>query len=195
MKKIIIVAILATLSVNAFAQKGMVKLDGCFDGQCSNLNFGMDDDDAAGVSASETETMSYALNYAHDFGKFGAGITYASSTKETDGKVAAAGDESTTIVVSGYWNKAGHWNDSCFAAVHYSMGTTEASDGSNDGYETTTIGLEWGHRYTLGKLAKLNWNWVPSVSYNMSTKELDAGGDDQETTEVVINVANFAVTF
>lgn len=202
MKKLL-VAILALTTASAFAGNSMIRLDGCFDGTCDTLDFDMFSDD---VEDSEAATQNLALNYAMAFGgNWGAGLTYKSNTSTTDGDKAdptySAGetnyDNSNSIIISGYYNIDGAWDDSCFVGLHYGMTTVEDGDATDDsGWKATSITLEYGHRYKLGSLMGVNWNWAPSVSYDMTTATPNADdSDDIKTTNLTLNVANVAVTF
>ncbi len=198
MKKIIIVAIMATLSTAAFAQKSMIRLDDCFGGTCSNLDFDMGGNDK---DAAEDSSQNLQLNYAMTVqGPWAVGFRFGKKTQQTDGKNVTAGDSVDTIGLSVYWNKDGGFNDSCFAAFHYQTDTKEESDGADDALKDTHMTLEYGHRFTLGKLMGVNWNWSPSVSYRMTTASGDSAtfngnGDDLKSTSLSINPVNFAVTF
>ena len=211
MKKLLIALVALTMTASAFAHgHSMVKLNFCFDGTCDNLNLGMSNDD---TKDAEVKTQNIALNYAMAFGgNFGAGLTYITSDKTTDGDVTTVGDKYNTIGLSFYWNKDGSFSDSCFAALHYDMKTTDdradkdnnndgdttdtGESGKDSGHKNTTITLEYGHRYNLGKLMGVNWNYSPSVTYAMDTKAPSAdGADDVKTNTLAINAVNFAATF
>ncbi len=196
MKKLL-VAILALTTASAFAGNSMIRLDGCFDGTCDTLDFDMYSDD---VKDSETKTQNLALNYAMSFaGNWGAGLTFAQESKTTDGDISSSNQENNhqAITISGYYNMDGAWDDSCFVGLHYTMDTVEDHDTTDDsGWKDTTIGLEFGHRYKLGSLVGVNWNWAPSVSYNMTTRAFNNDdADDVKATNLTLNVANVAVTF
>lgn len=192
MKKLL-VAVLALTTASAFAgNMNMIKLDGCFDGTCDSLDFDMGSDDAD----LKNENQTIAFNYARSFGKFGAGLTYASNTKTQDGDVQTAGDDNNTIVLSGYMNLHGQWDDSCFVGLHYGMGTFDESKTGDDAWKTTTITLEYGHRFTIGAIKGHTFSWVPSVTYAMATTDYDADAkDDLKTTALSLNMANVALTF
>jgi hypothetical protein len=196
MKKLL-VAVVALSTVSAFAGKSMVRLDGCFDGQCDSLDFGSSTSKAGASGSKEVKKQTINLNYAYAFtDTFGAGLTYKSKNNTTGGDVMAAGDEATTTGISLYWNKDGMWSDSCFAALHYDMIDNKDSKGAKDGSEGTNITLEYGHRYSLGNLMGVNWNWAPSATYAMGTSKGNASGSkDDKTTALALNVANFAVSF
>lgn len=193
MKKLLVVAVAVLVSASAFAQKSMVRLDGCLEtGRCDSADFHMNGND--GNDVSET---SFALNYAHLFtDNFGAGLTYKSKNKATDGDVDAVGDKSSTIGLSGYWNMEGGWSNTCWLALHYNMVTEDdTTDGTEDGNKQTHIVLEYGHRWALGSAWGLNLNYAPSVTYTMGTVTPNNDGDDVKATDLSLNVANFAVLF
>lgn len=201
MKKLL-VALLAITTASAFAGNSMVRLDGCFDGQCDNLDLRMAGDD---VKNAEGKLQNIALNYAMAFaGNFGAGLTYKQNTKTSDGNKSdpsyvfgqSSYNNSNEIVLSGYYNIHGGWDDSCFIGLHYGMVTVDDGDTTADsGWKQTNITLEYGHRFKVGSLAGLNFNWAPSVSYTMSTAKPNGSGDDIKGTDLMINAANIAVTF
>jgi len=193
MKKLL-VALVALTTVSAFAGNSMVRLDGCFDGTCDTLDFDMASDDADAKSESQTIAFNYAMAFA---GNYGAGLTFAQSTETTDGDVMTVGDKSQTVGVSFYWNKDGSWSDSCFAALHYNMTSNDDTEATTDsGNKNTDIVLEYGHRFKIGSVMGLDWNWAPSVSYTMGTKVYnDDSKDDLKSTSLSLNVANVAVSF
>lgn len=195
MKKLL-VAILALTTVSAFAGNSMVRLDGCFDGQCDSLDFSQTSDSIESTAADDDEkSQNLAINYAMSFaGNWGAGITYKQRSETVDGDVTSVDDNYTTTGLSFYWNKDGSWDDSCFAALHYSMTQHKETDATgDDDHKDTDITLEYGHRYKLGSLMGVNWNWSPSVSYMMSTDSYE--DDDDKATALMLNVANVAVTW
>lgn len=200
MKKLLI-ALLAITTASAFAGNSMVRLDGCFDGQCDNLDLRMAGDD---VENSDVALQNIALNYAHSFGNWGAGLTYKMNSRTADGDKAdpayslgGAVNNSNEIIISGYYNVDGSWDDSCFVGLHIGLLTVEDGDATDDsGWKGQTITLEYGHRFKLGSLGKVNFNWAPSVSYAMATLDRNAdGADDIKTTDLKINAVNVAVTY
>jgi len=195
MKKLL-VALVALTTVSAFADgHSMVKLNGCFDGQCDNLNVGMSSDDADAKNASQNIALNYAMAFG---GNFGAGLTYITNTETVDGDIASGNTSNyNTIGLSFYWNKDGSFSDSCFAALHYDMKTTKDDDTTTDsGKKNNTITLEYGHRYSIGKVMGVTMNWSPSVTYAMDTRvSNNSATDDLKTNTLALNVANFAATF
>lgn len=196
MKKLLVVAAAALLTTSAFANKMMVKLDGCLDdGRCDTVDFNMqgDDQDAAMKSQTLALNLAYAVTP-----EFGVGLTYISKSKTSDGDItdAEANDDTTTI--SFYYNLHGGWDDSCFVALHLATVTTPDldADGDESGDKDSATVLEYGHRFKIANAWGLNLNYVPSVSYTMNKHAENAdGSDDINSTELGFNVANFAVTF
>lgn len=201
MKNLLVGILALTTATAAFADgHSMIKLDGCLDdGRCSNLDFNMGGDD---TEDAEAANQTIALNYARAFaGNYGAGITYVQASETADGDISDANqsDNFNTIGLSFYWNKDGSWSKSCFAALHHMTTTYSESDQTDTtGNDVMTdISLEYGHRYALGSaMMGVTMNWVPSVSYHMTkTSKQDEDADDINSTELRLNVANFAATF
>ena len=199
MKKLLVGLLTLTTATGFAAGEHMIKLDGCLDdGRCSTLDFNMASDD---TDSAEDAKQTIALNYAYNWGMWGAGLTYVTASDTTDGDISdnEQANNFNTVGLSFYWNKDGSWADSCFAALHHTTTSYEESDATaTTGNESvTTIGLEAGHRYALGKaMFGMTVNWVPSVYYNMTTTvSNDDSKDDVKSTELKVNVANFAVTF
>ncbi len=195
MKKLL-VALVALTTVSAFAGNSMVRLDGCFDGTCDSLDFDMMKDDADNANESQNLAINYAMAFA---GNWGAGVKFMKGTETVDGDIAAGSEEDNyqTIGLAGYYNIHGAWDDSCFVALHYDMKTVSENDTTADtGWKDTVITLEYGHRFMLGSLMGMNWNWSPSVSYAMTKRAFDDDAkDDLNITHLTLNVANVAVTF
>jgi len=200
MKKLVLLAIVATFATSAFAQKGLVELQGCFDGTCDTLDFeyaNSDDADFNSDADDETATQNIFLNYNHLFtNEFGAGIVYKSAKKTVDGDVNSASDNYTTTGINLFYNLDGGWMGS-YAALRYWMTSQEDSDGNKDANDSTDIVLEYGKRIALGKALGVSFAWNPSVSYTMTTVSPgdDNGDDDNESTSISIMPVNFAVAF
>jgi hypothetical protein len=191
MKKLL-VAVLALTTASAFAgNMNMIKMDGCFDGQCDSLDLAMGSDDAD----KKNENQTIALNYSRSFGKFGAGIKYITKTDTKDGEALTVGDKMNTIGLSGYYNMAGEWENSCFVGLHYDMTTNDDTAVDDSGNKVTTITLEYGHRFTIGAIKGHTFSWVPSVTYAMGTTDYSSDADDLKTTALALNMANVALTF
>lgn len=208
MKKLVLLAIVATFATSAFAQKGLVELQGCFDGTCDTLDFdhgSVVDGDFNSDADDDVESQNIALNYNHLINdNFGLGIVYRQSSKTVDGDIQAEnGDNLTTTGLNFFYNFDGGWMGS-YAALRYWMTSTEESDltsagaanTTDDSTERTDIVLEYGKRVALGKAMGVSFAWNPSVSYTMSTTSRgESGSDDSEATSISIQPVNFAVAF
>jgi hypothetical protein len=201
MKKLVLLAIVASFATSAFAQKGLVELQGCFDGTCDTLDFDMatdNDNDFNSDADDDEESQNIALNYNHLFtDNFGAGIVYRTSTDTEDGDVKASNQSNNlqTTGVNLFWNFDGGWMGS-YAALRYWMTTVEATQGNKDGQDRTDIVLEYGKRVALGKALGVSFAWNPSVAYTMTTVESEASGSDSnEQTSLSIMPVNFALAF
>tara|TARA_B100001971_G_C18268012_1_gene596250 strand:- start:3579 stop:4181 length:603 start_codon:yes stop_codon:yes gene_type:complete len=200
MKKLVLLAIVATFATSAFAQKGLVELQGCFDGTCDTLDFDMatdKDNDFNSDADDDEESQTIALNYNHLFtDNFGAGLVYIQRSDLEDGDVKSVGlGNSTTTGINLFWNIDAGWMGS-YAALRYWMTSVEDTEGNKDGYDSTMIVLEYGKRVALGKVWGLSFAWNPSVSYSMTTNESNtSGSDDNEMTALSISPVNFAVAF
>ena len=200
MKKLVLVALVAT-SAFAFNGKGMVELNGCFDGgRCDNLDLQIGNDDS---DNNELEESTIALNYNYLFtNHFGAGLTYRTTKSTRDGNINVGANadidtylaNSQTVGVNLFWNFDGGW-ESSYAGLRYAMTTTEESDDQEDDKnDITAITLEYGKRMAMGKVFGLALHYVPSVTYTMTTVDPDQG-DKVKSNELRLNVANFAVAF
>lgn len=198
MKKLVLLAIVATFATSAFAQKGLVELQGCFDGSCDTLDFDMyTDTDEAGDDANASDDMTIALNYNHLFtDNFGAGIVYISEKTTNDGDITSNDDNHTTTGINLFWNFDGGWMGS-YVALRYWMKAEEDQDNNGaKGDDITTTVLEYGKRIALGKAMGVSFAWNPSVQYVMTTTAPGASGaDDESSTNLTIVPVNFAVAF
>lgn len=199
MKKLVLLAIVASLTAtSAFAQKGLVELQGCFQDGCDTLDFDMySDTDENNNDADAEEGQTIALNYNHLFtDNFGAGLVYIQKSLTVDGDVNDASDNGTTTGINLFWNLDSGWMGN-YVALRYWMSSYEDEETAGDqDYEVTTTVLEFGKRVALGKALGVSFAWNPSVQYNMSTISYGASGqDDDSVTNLTIVPVNFAVAF
>lgn len=193
MKKLL-VAVLALSAMSAFAG-GLIELTSTDGRQIENFKFDRSTND---LKNNEQSDMDLAFNYTYDInGQMMVGISYDSSSTSKDGDV----DSSVTTGVHFFYNIDGKVNDTCYAGLRYLM-TAETNDGgkassnNTDGDAETTISLEYGHRFSLGKFAGVNWAWAPKFNYNMTTRVYDnSATDDLKSTEMTITPVNFNVIF
>lgn len=215
MKKLVLIAMVASFATSAFAQngKGMVELNGCLDnGRCDTLdyrNLSNDENELNGsaLEDADEEQSSVALNYNYLFtDNLGAGLKYMSQTSTVDGDVATDDFENntSTIGVNVFWNFDGGW-ESGYVALRYDMTTGEKTeDKVQIGTVTEEVGidtknaitLEAGKRMKMGKIFGLALLYSPSVSYTSTATEFQhSEQDDESETELRLNVANFAMAF
>ena len=196
MKKLVLVAMVASFATAAFAQKHMVRFYGWDTGmRADSFDFSLATDDE---KDNELDRMNIALNYAYAINDtWQVGGTYKSLKETRDDKVVAVGDESTTIGLSGYYNVHGNLTDTCYFGLHYNMTTNEDKEGMTDsGNEMTTIALEYGHRWKVGSAWGFTATYAPNVMYAMSTTEPNAdGADDVKGTSLAWNFLKFDVLF
>lgn len=207
MKKLVLLAIVATFATSAFAQKGLVELQGCFEGGCDTLDFSSvsdndNDDDFTKNDDDELESQTIFLNYNHLFtDNFGAGLVYKQSSKTIDGNVnGTQADNFTTTGINLFWNLDSGWMGH-YVALRYWMTSVEESEtaagvGNKDAVDRTDTVLEFGTRVALGKALGVSFAWNPSVQYTMTAASSDANNsEDQEITSLMIMPVNFAVAF
>lgn len=213
MKKLVLLAIVATFATSAFAQKGLVELQGCFEGGCDTLDFGMGSDDDGNENYSKTdkgaddvESQNIFLNYNHLFtDNFGAGLVYKQSSRLVDGDVFKDTDTNTqdqnftTTGINLFWNLDSGWMGH-YVALRYWMttyeSTTDGTTKNKDSVDQTDTILEFGTRVALGKALGVSFAWNPSVQYSMSSYSQEGTNkEDRSETSLMIMPVNFAVAF
>lgn len=193
MKKFIVLAV-AALSMNAFAQKHMVTLDGFHsdNSQDRSLDFGYGKNDAD----DEVKTQNIALNYAYAFNdQWQAGVVYKNYKQTAGGDVTDSENNKVTMGLKAIYNFSGLTNTN-YLAVGYQVAKNEENDNAGgDEINTKTIGLEFGHRFSLGNLWGMNFNYSPSATVSQTTIENDDTTEDTKTTAVSLNFVKFDVLF
>jgi ABC-type antimicrobial peptide transport system permease subunit len=188
MKKLL-VAILAISAVSAFAHnhegkdiKHMVRFYGFNDAGVSN-SFDVSTD----TNGDDDKTTNIALNYAYAItNNWQIGATYKSKTGEENGSDI----NDTTMGLSGYYNFDKSLDSTCYVGVHYMNGTNDADD------KTTTMAVEYGHRFHVGHVWGLHLTYSPNISYSTSTTVYDDDSkDDNDTTALAWNWIKFDVLF
>lgn len=189
-------AVVALTSLTAFAQKSMVTLSGYETGDRQDRS--VDFTNATGTEDGDRLNLSnFAINYAYAVtDTFQVGANFKKYKLETNGDVDAAGDESTSVGVQVIYNFAHKLTDTCYAALHFDMLNSKDSQGNDDAFKTNTLGLEYGHRFLLGKLGGMHFNYSPSATLAFSKTSPDASGaDDFSTTVVSLNFVKFDLLF
>jgi hypothetical protein len=201
MKKFIALAV-AVFSMSALANKHMVTLTGFdngFNSADQSLALVHSTGSEQGASGNEnTSTKRLNLNYAYAItDSFQIGANYKMNKELTSGDVAAAGDETTSYGLQVIYNFAHQLHDTNYLAVKYDMMKAEESDTTgDDGWETNTWTVEAGHRFSMGTVWGMNFNYSPSVSLAFSNTDYDASGSDESsTTDFTLNVVKFDVLF
>ncbi len=185
--KLFLCAVVALASLSAFAQKSMVTLSGYETGTSTDRSL-----DLASGSGSNPHVYAtnIALNYAYSVtDAVQVGAKYKNFREETSGSASA--QSSKTLGLQVIYNFAGKLTDTDYAAVHYD---TKTMTQSND--KTNTWTAEYGHRFSLGNLWGMNFNYSPSASLAFAkTSPAASGSDDSSTTSFTLNFVKFDVLF
>ena len=186
--KMFLVLAVAVLSMSAFASKSMVTLSGYEGGAPENKS--LDFSNITGSRAPHNTTTNLALNYAYAVtDSVQVGAKYKNFRKEDSGSVV--GNSSKTLGLQVIYNFAGQLSDTNYAAVQYD---TQTVTQSND--KTNTWTAEFGHRFSMGTVWGMNFNYSPSASLAFAkTAPAASGADDSSTTSVSLNFVKFDVVF
>ena len=196
MKKFIAIAA-ALVSFGAFAQENrhMVTLSGYENDRDATLGRSLDIYHTNGGSDHDT-TRSLALNYAYALnGSWQVGVDYAMWDKEGEAKET---EESTRYGIFAIYNFAGKLTDTNYLALKYSMLESEGKStagAKDEDSESNVWGLEFGHRFSLGNLWGMNFNWSPSLAVAIADNEDNFAKEDSSTTQVTLNVLKVDVLF
>lgn len=202
MKKLVLVAMVASFATAAFAQKHMVRFydfDNT-DSGTSSFDVSMMSDNAD----DKDSTTNIALNYAYAINNmWQVGATYKSRTGESGGNDFGG----TTMGLSGYYNVNGDLTNTHVIGLHYLMHS--ASDGSyefmggddaiGEDDSASTIALEYGHRWQVGSAWGFNLTYSPTVTYAMTSYDWDVDANDDANgdsyTSLTWNFLKFDVLF
>lgn len=197
MKKIIAVAVLV-LSMNALAdhhQKHMVSFSGYESGNTETRSLDFTHSTGDNESNDNVFTRNIALNYAYAFtNSYQLGFTYKNFLKETNG-VTSRGDESSTMGINLTYNFSQELADTNYLTIGYSAQVDEESDAGNDGQKTNIWNIVFGHRFSMGTVWGMNFNYSPSAEVAISSTSFDANQDDVATTAITLNFVKFDVLF
>lgn len=197
MKKFIALTV-ALVSFGAMAQsKHMVTLSGYETGTESDRSLDLEHSTGSNNAGKNESTKRLNLNYAYAVTpSIQVGFNYKMSKKLTSGDLAAAGDESTSYGLQAIYNFAGQLSDTHYVAVKYDMMKAKESDTTgNDGSKTNVWSLEAGHRFSMGTIWGMNFNYSPSATLALSSTEYDAAQDDTSRTALTLNFVKFDVLF
>jgi hypothetical protein len=198
MKKVLI-GLLALVSVSAFAEemtngRSMVTLSGYESARSSSLDRSLDIYHSNG-GASHSTTNSIALNYAYAFTDYmQLGASYRNWNNEGQLK---AKNRAMTYGIFGIWNFAGRLSNTNYLAVKLNMGsamTKDTAGTTTTDNKTQTVGFEFGHRFGIGSLWGMNYNWSPSLE--LSFAKLDPKhGTNSSVTDFRLNILKVDVLF
>ncbi len=188
--KMFLCAIVALASLSAFAdhhQKSMVTLSGYETGTQTDRS--LDFSNVTGSRAPHNTTSNLALNYAYAVtDAVQVGASYKNFRKEDSGANVGSVKSMGLQVI---YNFAGQLSDTNYVAAHYDVKTDVAT---ND--KTNTWSAEFGHRFSMGTVWGMNFNYSPSASLAFAKTAPEASGsDDSSTTSVSLNFVKFDVVF
>jgi putative salt-induced outer membrane protein YdiY len=182
--KTILAAVVTLVMTSAFAHEGNHKHMITFDNLESNvtndrsfdISFADSEDDSAGT---ENNSSNVALNY-----------TYAINGAWQVGGAYQNNGTKTMTGVHAFYNLDGKVMNTCFVGVHYKMTDIKATED-----EATTIALEYGHRFAVGSWMGLHLAFSPSVSYSMTSTDIDADDSTDKDSALAWNFLKFDVLF
>lgn len=193
MKKLIALAI-ALVSFSALADnRHMVTLSGYETGNRQDRS--LDLTNSTGGSAREV-TRNIALNYAYGItDSFQIGFNYKNYKHTEGGKTVTTDQSNHTYGLQVIYNFAHRLYDTSYAAVHYDMQKfTETNGAGGDADKVNTWSFEAGHRFSLGNLWGMNFNYSPSATLGFAKTTADTG-NDSSFTNFTLNFVKFDVLF
>ncbi len=156
--------------------KHMITFSGFENDSAENRSF-----DISFIDSDNASSSNIALNYTYAInGSWMAGLSYSNAKTENN--------KSSTIGLHGYYNLDGKAIDTCYVGLHYNMTDLEGDDS-----ESSTIGLEYGHRFNVGSWMGMHLAFSPSVNYSIVTTE--NGTEDVESSALAWNFVKFDVLF
>lgn len=196
MKKLIALAI-ALVSFSALADnRHMVTLSGYETGDRQDRS--LDFTNSTGGSTRDL-TRNIALNYAYGItDSLQIGFNYK-NFKYTQGgqtQTNTNGLQSNhTYGLQVIYNFAHRLYDTSYAAVHYDMQKfTESNGAGGDADKVNTWSFEAGHRFSIGTIWGMNFNYSPSATLSFAKTSADTG-NDSSTTNFTLNFVKFDVLF
>lgn len=194
MKKFVI-GLLALTTVSAFAQstapadvRHMVQLSG-YEGDQQQRSVDLY---SSNGGSSHNTTTNIAMNYAYAFSStWQFGGLFKSYNNEGKG---SAGSDKTTYGVFGYWNLANRLTDTNYLGLKYEMGNSKTNGNTSGRNNFQQLSVEFGHRFHLGNLWGMSYNWSPSAELGVARLDPKHGGTSS-STEVRLNVLKVDVLF
>ena len=186
--KMFLVLAVAALSMSAFASKSMVTLSGYEGGNTADKS--LDFSNLTGNRKPHDVNSNLALNYAYEVVTgVQVGVSYKNLRNEAGG--VASADSQKSVGLQAIYNFAGQLSDTNYVAVHYDMKTVVES---ND--KTNTWSAEFGHRFSMGTVWGMNFNYSPSATLAFAkTSPAASGSDDSSNSSVSVNFVKFDVLF
>jgi hypothetical protein len=182
--------------MNAFAGKHMVTLSGYEGGNTQDRS--LDFTHTTGSNNPNEMTRNLALNYAYSVtDAVQVGLVYKNYKYEEGGDVQPGDDRSSvTMGLQAIYNFANQTSDTNYLGLKYTTQQFEESDNNSDDDKVTTWSLEFGHRFSLGTIWGMNFNYSPSASLAFEKTAFEAANtDDESTTSVALNFVKFDVLF
>lgn len=204
MKKFIVAAI-ALVSMSAFADhtgRHMVTLGGYENDNVANRTLDLYNDQGSRTAQGQERTRNIALNYAYGItDAWQIGVNYKNFKATTGGDEGQANAQSyTSYGVQVIYNFAGQLIDTNYLALKYDMKKFAekkyTGTAGNDDDKVNTWGLEFGHRFSLGTLWSMNFNWSPSIEWDIAKTDFAQSGVDNSTRSTwKLNVLKVDVVF
>ncbi|MEX0798169.1 MAG: hypothetical protein WD025_01915 [Bacteriovoracaceae bacterium] len=199
MKKLLLIAIAATLTGSVFAQneKHMIQFygwDSGSRGQSVDLSRTSNDADQ------ETNLTNVSLNYAYALTPaFQLGATWRS----LQGEFVGADVDASTIGLNFFWNLEEKLTDTHVLGLRYwvtnynealSAGASEDYVAASEDDTITDLAFEYGYRWKIGSGWDSTVTFAPSVAYEISTFQPDSG-NDVVTSNLSWNFLKFDLLF
>ena len=198
------------ISMSAFAQKSMITLEGFETGDQSDRSVNFSDSHGGPTNDKYTDI---AFNYAYAITDFiQLGLSFRTHKETSGGDVAAAGDKYSAYGVKAIYNFAGKLVDTNYMSLEYVKGSFSKSDfvydtdgdnvgdsKLNDKFSVDSFHVQFGHRFSLGNIWNLNFNYSPAVELtftkiSFADSDLADIGDGSNTSVQVVPV-KFDVIF
>lgn len=198
-------------SAQAFAQKSMVTLTGFDTGNQADRSINFTNSHGGSDNSKERNLN---LNYAYAItNAFQIGFDYTNYKKTSGGDIVSHGDSYTGYGIKAIYNFSHRLYDTTYVSVGYGILNFDDSDetfdfGNGNGEvdfkrdaDTDYWTFELGHRFSLGTIWGMNFNYSPAVSLSFShtdikVKATDVNIKDEESfTNVSLNLVKFDVLF
>lgn len=207
MKKIIY-GLVAFISMSAFAQRSMVILEGYESGNATDRSV---DFSRSNGGTENSKATNLALNYAFAItNAIQLGASFGSYESTDGGDVLESGNKYRKLGLYAVYNFSQRLTDTTYLSVGYSVLDSEDSDAIydtdgdgtedtdlDDNFKVSTWEIRLGHRFSLGNLGGMNFNYSPSVDLTFNTLKFasDLESSNQSNTSLTLNIVKFDVLF